>query len=170
MIVRNARLQDERQIREVTLAAFQEYAAAMGSNWELYRRNILQTLADVHPAEQIVAEQDGQLVGTVLLYPPGSVHVPGEAAALVAAYPLVRLLAVIPAARGHGIGEALMQECIRRAPRAGPAVLILHTDEIMQAAMRLYARLGFVRVAALDYQPAPGIDLQGYRLDLPAPG
>jgi len=37
----------------------------------------------------------------------------------VSPYPEVRLLAVAPAARGKGIGEALMRECIRRARRSG---------------------------------------------------
>ena len=45
-------------------------------------------------------------------------------------------------------------------------VLTLHTIEIMEAAMRLYERLGFVRAPELDFQPAPGVIIKGYRLGL----
>jgi ribosomal protein S18 acetylase RimI-like enzyme len=61
-----------------------------------------------------------------------------------------------------------MNECIRRARTAGASVLTLHTTDLMQAAMRLYERLGFRARPALsaDLEPAPGIVAKGYRLDL----
>jgi hypothetical protein len=40
----------------------------------------------------------------------------------------------------------------------------------MQSAMRLYERLGFRRAPGLDIQPAPGVIIKGYRLDLETPG
>jgi hypothetical protein len=82
------------------------------------------------------------------------------------AEPEVRLLAVAPAARGRGVGAALMDECVRRACQSGAAVLTLHTTDIMQAAVRLYERLGFRRAPELDIQPAPGVTIKGYRLGL----
>jgi hypothetical protein len=36
----------------------------------------------------------------------------------------------------------------------------------MAAAHRLYARLGFVRVPERDWEPVPGVQLLGFRLDL----
>jgi ribosomal protein S18 acetylase RimI-like enzyme len=84
-------------------------------------------------------------------------------------FPEIRLLAVTPAARGRGVGAALMRECVRRARQSGEAVLSLHTTQLMQAAVRMYARLGFVRAPELDFHPAPGVTLEGYRLDLGAP-
>jgi ribosomal protein S18 acetylase RimI-like enzyme len=42
----------------------------------------------------------------------------------------------------------------------------LHTTDLMQAAVRLYERLGFERAHDLDFEPAPGIIAKGYRLDL----
>ncbi len=82
-------------------------------------------------------------------------------------WPEVRLLAVAPSARGRGVGAALMNECIHRARSAGATALTLHTTDLMQAAMRLYERLGFERAHDLDLEPAPGIIAKGYRLDLP---
>jgi GNAT superfamily N-acetyltransferase len=166
LLLRDAHPGDRDAIRDLTLAAYQEYATPMRAFWEGYRQNILATLADTGPAQQIVAEQEGALVGTVLLYPPRRVRLARDEAPLDVPCPEVRLLAVAPAARGRGIGSALMRECVRRARQSGHVALSLHTTELMLAAMRMYARLGFARAPELDFHPAPGVTVQGYRLEL----
>lgn len=158
--IRDARPNDQAAIRQVTLAAYEEYAPQMPAHWEGYRQNILVTLASVTSAEQIVAEMDGTLVGTVLI-------LPGETPER--SWPEVRLLAVLPSARGSGIGRALMQECVRRARAGGATTLTLHTTDMMEAALRLYTRMGFVRAPELDFHPAPSLTIKGYRLDLERP-
>ena len=166
--IRDAGPSDRGAIEAVTLAAYQQYATVMPAYWEGYRQNILATLADVPPAQQMVAEDDAIVVGTVLLYPAGTVIANAAGAPLTQTAPEVRLLAVTPAARGRGVGAALMDECIRRARQSGARALTLHTADIMQAAMRLYKRLGFQRAAELDFQPVPGATIKGYRLSLDA--
>jgi len=164
--IREARPSDHDAISALTLAAYQEYAQLMRAHWHGYRQNILTTLADVKPAEQIVAEQDGHMVGTVLLYPAGTVFSSADGLQVMLRWPEVRLLAVTPGARGQGVGTALMHECVRRARQAGAAALTLHTTDIMQAAMRLYERMGFLRAPELDFHPAPDLTVKGYRLNL----
>jgi GNAT superfamily N-acetyltransferase len=164
--IRDARLSDHEAIRAVTLAAYQEYAALMPRFWEPYRQNILTTLAGVSPAEQIVAEQDGQILGTVLLYPIGTTFSDAEGVTMRLEWPEIRLLAVDPDRRGQGIATALMQECIRRARQTGAAWLILHTTDMMWAAMQLYEHMGFARAPELDWHPAPEVTIKGYRFSL----
>jgi predicted N-acetyltransferase YhbS len=164
--IRDARPSDRNAIEAVTLAAYQQFAALMPAYWEGYRQNILATLADAQAAEQIVAELTTGIVGTVLLYPAGTAIDTAGGAQVHLTSPEVRLLAVQPAARGQGIGAALMYECSRRARASGARLLTLHTADIMEAAIRLYERLGFQRAAELDFQPAPGASLKGYRLRL----
>ncbi len=77
LCVRDARPDDRDAIREVTLAAYQEYAAHMPGFWEAYRRNIVASVTDAGAAVQLVAERDGAIVGTVLLYPPRRMELPG---------------------------------------------------------------------------------------------
>ena len=166
--IRDARSGDRGAIEAVTLAAYEQYAALMPAHWEGYRQNILATLAAAQPDAQIVAEEEGRVVGSVLLYPAGSVMARPGGGSITLAGPEVRLLAVAPEARGRGVGAALMHECIRRARQSGAAALTLHTTDIMQAAMRLYERLGFGRAPELDIQPAPGVTIKGYRLGLEA--
>jgi predicted N-acetyltransferase YhbS len=166
LLIRAAHDSDRAVIQDVTLTAYQEYAPLMPDHWEDYRENILATLADVKPAVQIVAEQDGAVVGTVLLYPAGTVFTNPAGDSATLKWPEVRLLAVAPAARRQGIGAALIRECTRRARRSGAESITLHTTDMMQVAMSMYERMGFVRAPELDFHPAPGMTIKGYRFEL----
>ena len=110
-----------------------------------------------------VAEQAGVVVGAVLLYARGAAFAYLESNDNL---PEVRLLAVLPSARGEGIGAALMDECVRRGRMLGCKVLVLHTMEMMRAAKHLYMRMGFVRAPELDFVPRKDILAEGYRLEL----
>lgn len=165
--IRDARDDERAAIRDVTLAAYAEYAAVLPAPyWEAYRRQLLAALDEAGPAERIVAELQGAIVGSVLVYPPQARAYGGAAAR--AASPEVRLLAVAPATRGQGIGSALMDECERRAHLAGATAVGLHTMDFMHAAIHLYERRGFVRVPELDFEPGPGVLVKGYRRSLDA--
>jgi GNAT superfamily N-acetyltransferase len=168
LTIRDARAADRAAIEAVTLAAYEQYATVLAAPlWEAYRQNIVTTLTSVTPATQIVAEKEGALVGSVLLYPAGGdMRVPGGGKATTLAWPEVRLLAVTPAARGSGAGRRLMEECIRRGRAAGATALTLHTTDMMRVAMQLYERMGFERAPDLDFSPAPGITVKGYKLAL----
>jgi predicted N-acetyltransferase YhbS len=167
LTVRGAGPGDRDAIQAVTLAAYQEYTATIGAHWTGYRQNILAALAAAAPGTQIVALDDDRVVGSVLLYPAGTAIQKPGGTTVTLTWPEVRLLAVAPSARGRGVGAALMTECIQRARTAAATALTLHTTDLMQAAMRLYERLGFERAQELDLEPAPGIVAKGYRLDLP---
>jgi predicted N-acetyltransferase YhbS len=167
--IRDARPEDRDAILDVTLAAYQEYAACMPGFWEGYRQNIVAAVSDAGEAEQLVAEDGGAIVGTVLLYPPRRMRI-SQRESLDMPWPEVRLLAVAPGARGRGVGAALMRECVRRVRLANGTTLSLHTTDLMQTAMRMYERMGFVRAPELDFHPAPGVTVKGYRLDLKKAG
>ena len=169
--LRDAGLEDRAAAQAVTLAAYEEYAASMPPfAWEAYRHNICETVGDPAPAEHIVAEQGGAIVGSVLLFPPMEDVTPVPGASFSNEWPEARLLAVLPAARGHGIAGALMEECARRAAEAGFQYLTLHTNDQMQVARHLYERMGFVRFPPLDFSPMEGVTIKGYRLDVERTG
>lgn len=114
-------------------------------------------------AELWVAVGDGGTVlGSVTFAPPGSplaeVSDGGEGE--------FRMLAVAHAARGRGVGEALVRRCVQRARELGLPGLVMSTQPSMGAAHRVYDRLGFVRTPERDWEPVPGITLLTYRLTL----
>jgi GNAT superfamily N-acetyltransferase len=164
--IRDVSREDQVTIRELTLAAYQEYAEQFPAHWENYRQNILATLDLAASTEQIVAEQNGTILGSALLFPAGVIGFKPDGTPVTSPCPEVRLLAVAPSSRGQGIGAELMEESVRRARASGAAVLTLHTTDMMQSALRLYERMGFVRSAELDFYPAPDLTVEGYLLNL----
>jgi len=181
--IRDATPGEDDAVLALTLAAYDEYAAAFPpAFWAGYRRNIVEQFDGSATAQRIVAERDGALVGSVLLFPPappadgdgtdmpldeGETGAPPDGGETGApAVPEVRLLAVAPAARGQGMGAALLAECVRRAKAVGATALGLHSMEVMTVAIRMYERFGFVRDPRTDFRPVPEVLVKGYRLDL----
>lgn len=122
---------------------------------EYYERELADVAGRAEESEVLIAELDGQLVGSVTyvdsLGPLSEVDDP-EAAT-------IRMLGVAAEARGQGVGEALTRECINRARQGGRARVRLDTRPSMTSAHRLYERLGFRRDPRNDWSPAPGIEL-----------
>lgn len=114
-------------------------------------------------AEVLVAVDAGGTVrGSVTFVAPGSAYSevggPGDVE--------IRMLVVDPDARGLGLGEALMRECLDRGRALGADRVRLSTQPNMVRAHPIYRRLGFVRTPELDWSPVPGVDLLTYALPL----
>ncbi len=163
--IRDARADEREAMRTVTVAAYEEYAKIMPMFWDGYKKNIMEAIEEEGPAQHIVAEYVGKIVGSVLLYPPAQ-SAYGDSVEKGEGVPEMRLLAVDPAMRGHGIGNALTRKCVERARRMGAPALGLHTTDMMQTAMQMYERMGFVRVPELDFHPTENTTIKGYRLYL----
>jgi DNA-binding MarR family transcriptional regulator/N-acetylglutamate synthase-like GNAT family acetyltransferase len=72
----------------------------------------------------------------------------------------LRLLLVEPGARGLGIGERLVTECLRFARDAGYRKVELWTNSVLLTARRIYAKLGF-RITHTERHRSFGHDLVG---------
>lgn len=79
-----------------------------------------------------------------------------------------RMLAVAPAARGRGVGGALVQACVDRARATEGCVRVrLSTQKSMLGAHRIYERMGFVRTPERDWSPVPELSyLLTYSLEI----
>lgn len=162
--IRDARPEDRDAIRALTLQAYEQYASLMEPEAWAGLSGAIRTGLEAEGAERIVAERAGRLLGCVALFPPAADAYPGETGP--ASWPELRLLAVASEARGAGVGQALVEECARRARRMGASELGLHTSRSMAAAMRMYRRMGFVRAPGHDFRPPGGELVEAYRLPL----
>ena len=164
--IRDALPSDQVVIRDLTLAAYEEYAEPLGANWEGYKNGILQTLEHVQPAQQLVVDDNGEIVATILLYPAGTTSTAPNGEQRTAEFPEMRLLSVSPEKRERGLGTLLMRECVERAKSSGAKTIMFHTPALMRT-LPLYQRVGkFVRAPQFDFQMALGIVLECYRLAL----
>ena len=163
--VRDAQADERDAIRRITLAAYAQYATIMApSAWARLRDALATALTIGGSAQRIVADRDGVIVGSVLLFPPSTDAYGGIAAA--APWPEVRLLAVAPDARKLGVGKLLIDECIRRTRALGTDTIGLHTSPSMREAIRLYESFGFTRDPDLDIHVDGAEPIQAYRLAL----
>jgi GNAT superfamily N-acetyltransferase len=111
----------------------------------------------VREATVLVAETDGELVGTVTLAEPGSPYAetaaPGEIE--------VRMLAVAPAARRQGIAAALMDAAHAHARERSSQRIVLCSEASHTDVHRFYERLGYERQPDRDWSPG-GVPLLSF--------
>jgi ribosomal protein S18 acetylase RimI-like enzyme len=150
---------DHERIAELTVGVYVGGGLASPE----YGRVLADVAGRASRAELLVArDAGGRVVGSVALVLDGDFGEITESDDEAA----FRMLVVDPAAQGRGVGALLVTTCLQRARAAGKRRMVLSTDPRMTAAHRLYARLGFTRLPARDWSPAPGVDLMVYGLEL----
>jgi ribosomal protein S18 acetylase RimI-like enzyme len=158
--IREARREEYEAIGEITVRAYRD----VGETEEAYYAELRDVADRARQVPVLVAVEDGsgRVLGAVTYVPgPGPFHEGdfGDAASF-------RMLAVDAAARGRGVGQALVEACLDRARAAGRDALSLYTRPFMTAAHRMYERLGFERLPEIDWEFEPGEWLYAYRLRL----
>jgi ribosomal protein S18 acetylase RimI-like enzyme len=125
---------------------FREYAARIGDGfWVRDFEDELAALPGYYRVLLVARGDDGELLGSAALK-----HLPDGAAELKRLY-------VRPAARGTGLGKRLAAAAIDRARELGYTVIRLDTLPKMEAALGIYAALGFEPCEPFVDHPIPGV-------------
>ena len=165
MLIRPARSDEYDAIGELSVRV---YLAEGYTRADSPYNTVLRDVASrAEKAELMVAvDEADRILGTVTYAGQGSPYAEHVSSAEEGSF---RMLVVDPAARGRGVGEALVRWCVDRARDSGARWLRLSTQAGMAAAGRLYLRLGFVRTPERDWSPQPDVDLITYELEVGRP-
>jgi Predicted acetyltransferase len=163
IVIRTATPADYAAIAELTVDAYEADGHLADENG--YRETLADVAGRASAGEILVAAEGPDVLGAVLfMAQPGSAYSeiarPGEAE--------FRMLAVAPKAQRRGIGERLVRACLDRARAAGAQAVVISARDFIQGPLRLYARLGFVRIPERDWSPIPGVQLVALKYDLTA--
>ncbi|WP_426756207.1 GNAT family N-acetyltransferase [Myxococcus sp. Y35] len=163
-LVREARPEDDAVVGELLVEAFlTQYAKKLPE--VVYGDERKRELRDVASRRKVatvlVAEVDGQVVGTVALFKPGA---PGSEAWLPNAADL-RGLATAVSHHGIGLGRPLLDAAEALAREWGMDAVCLHVRRGAEGVARMYMRRGYEREPAGDMD-LPTVFLEGYVLRL----
>jgi putative acetyltransferase len=152
---RDARHGDEPAVRRIVFAVLGEYGLSpdpAGTDADL--DDLAASYADRGGVFRIVEDDQGEIVGCGGLF------------RLTETGAEIRKMYLLPAARGQGIGRALLEDLIAAARERGCTRLSLETASVLKEAMALYRRFGFVETHRDDL--ARRCD-KAFALDLPGP-
>lgn len=144
---------------------------AYASTYETLSPEYLRSLGDVAGRVEtgevwVAVDENGAILGAVW------VPRPGERLSPLAGDDEIdfRQLAVAPAARGRGVGEALTRAVIATARARGARRVVMNSGPEMLGAHALYEKIGFRRLldreTPIEVQPGLWRDLRAFGLDL----
>lgn len=161
--IRKARNEEVPFIREQRVNAYQKYESDLpNEHWNALKQAISSEADKAEGVELLVAESEGELMGSIALFPSNSDAYEGYIDELD--YPEIRMLAVAPNFQGKGIASALITECENLAKQKGYRYIGLHTGEFMTNAISLYEKKGYKRMPEFDFEPADdGIMVKAFK-------
>jgi ribosomal protein S18 acetylase RimI-like enzyme len=166
--VRGVRPQEHGEAGRVTADSYREFIPPdeEREDWLGYLTTLADVAGRVDRTHVLVAAEEGtgRILGCVTIEEDGVIGDDDEALEPGASH--IRMLGVDPAARGRGVGRALMQACIERARARGKRFVTLRTTRLMTAAQALYASMGFEPDPEHDMVIDEDFRLIAYRLAL----
>ncbi|MCE9668554.1 GNAT family N-acetyltransferase [Myxococcus stipitatus] len=164
VVIREARPEDDVTIGELLISAYvTQYAKKLPEvvYTEERKRELRDVAARRAVATVMVAEVDGEVAGTVALFPPGA---PGAEAWLPRMADL-RGLATAVKFHGAGLAKPLLDAAHALARKWGVDSVGLHVRRGAEGVGRMYQRHGYVRVPEGDMS-LPTVYLEAYQLSL----
>ena len=159
-----AKPEEFEEAAKVMLEAYTEYSSVLSpQDWEGYASRIIDVSSRASESDLIIAKKTDVIVGavtffpilknrTLMIWPPD--------------WTGVRLVAVAPQNRREGLGRMLVAECIKRSREQGAVAVGLHSNKFMEAGVKMYENIGFVRAEEFDIKPNPKFTVMAFKFDL----
>jgi ribosomal protein S18 acetylase RimI-like enzyme len=168
MIIREAQPRELDALGQLMVSVYSNIAGFPGPDEqpEYYARlaNIGELVGQVDT--QLLVAVDGEaLLGGVVYFASMTRYGTTSTAAQETGASSFRWLAVAQAARGLGVGKALVNHCIDLARQHGNRQVIIHTTTAQHIAWGMYEAMGFVRSPDLDFSQGE-LSVHGFRLAL----
>ena len=160
--IRPVRPQEHAAAGEVTRRAYMEFVRPEDADWQSYLDELGDVAGRAGRTLVLVAVEDGRVLGTATVELERTIGDDGE---LQPGQANLRMIGVDPAARGKGVGRALVEAPMESARTAGKKVMTLRTTTLMKVAQRMYEAMGFERDPGRD-EAFPEVSLLAYRMDL----
>ena len=159
-----AKPEEFEEAAKVMLEAYTEYSSVLSpQDWEGYASRIIDVPSRASESDLIIAKKVNVIVGavtfftilenrTLMMWPPD--------------WAGIRLVAVAPQNRREGLGKMLVAECIKRSREQGAVAVGLHSNKFMEAGVKMYENIGFVRAEEFDIKPNPKFTVMAFKFDL----
>jgi ribosomal protein S18 acetylase RimI-like enzyme len=144
--IRPYRPSDLVELKRMTVEAFdgiaidqrveEQLGVLHGHDWRSRKARHIDEDVEANPAGVFVAEEDGRILGyitTRLERAIGKGRIPN--------------LAVVPEARGHGVGRQLIEHALEYFRREGMSFAMIETMAYNEVGNHLYPACGFVEIA-----------------------
>jgi predicted N-acetyltransferase YhbS len=164
-VIREAAPADDAAVGELLVRAFVDSYARKLPEVVVgpQRKAALRDVAGKRAVAKVwVAEEHGEIAGTVALWPPGA---EGSEAWLPRAFDL-RHLAVAQTQRGTGLSGRLLDTAEGYARGAGGEAVCLHVRRGAIGVAHLYSKRGYARMPEGDLDLLPEVFLEAYALRL----
>ncbi|MFS0655434.1 GNAT family N-acetyltransferase [Bacillus sp. 179-C3.3 HS] len=160
--IREAGSQDHDAIRQVLIKSYAQFEPQFTEEgWQNYAAALKGAVDNPNMELMLVAELEEKVVGTLQMF--RSSEKAYDKPELGITSPIIRFLGVDPDVRGKGIAELLLRKSIELTQAWGENVLYLHTSDKMQAAIRLYERMGFERALDKEFVNQNGTHVKSYQ-------
>lgn len=145
LVIEPALKEDYPAVIDVLVAGYMQYQETYEQKevWEQYLKEIRESVHNPEIKELWVAKIEDRIIGTVQLFETAAKAYEGFESPIP--YPFIRLLAVHPDWRGHGVARALLQQCVQSSHVWKQPYVYLYTGERMVQAIGLYEKFGFVK-------------------------
>jgi ribosomal protein S18 acetylase RimI-like enzyme len=165
MEIRRLRPEEFEEAGRVTALAYYEVADFDDPDWVRYLGEIADVAGRASHTIVLGAVDGGRVLGTATVEHDDQV-VGDDDPPFGQEMANLRMLGVDPAARGRGVGRALVEAAMSEVRRLGKRVFVLHTTQRMTVAQHMYQTLGFRPDPSREHVFDNGFRLLAYRLDL----